>query len=205
MIEWLKNIKERVWDIVLNIFLSKFSNLAYLYTIIYIITWWICFYKLSSMQKEALSYVKELDCLNYNSKYVIINKCLNSAIIVNKNEHNPPQEVIIDISNKCIINNKIDINLLYNIVSEKIKLNKNLAIWDEDWILWLKFKNLINNSQNFLILNNEKLELSIKNNTEELEKINNNIVILKQTKIKLFFGFGLLLLSDFVLKTLTSN
>lgn len=191
---------------ILIMFLNKITNLSYFYTIIFVISWCLCFNKLSSIQLETLFYIKQSYLLDFNSKFITINKCLNNAALVNKGIHNPPQEFIINISKNCIVNNKINIDLLHKIVLKKLELNSNLYLWEKDWDLWLKYKDgIFFHPKNSLTLNIEKLDESIKNNKNELNKIENNITILKKTKIKLLFGFGILLLSDFALNKIFNN
>lgn len=54
-------------------------------------------------------------------------------------------------------------------------------------------------------MNNMKNLIDIKieeKNLKDIKEINNDITILKKTKIKLLFGLGLLIASDFLLKSI---
>ena len=133
----------------------------------------------------------------FNKKVLSINNCIRDATLVDLKECEPPKNVIINIKENCITNKKIDIDKLFILTNEKKSLNTMLAIEESDFSLWRKFINENQNKiKNLIEIKNEEKFLK---NTIEIN--NNNITILKKTKIKLLFGLGLLIASDLLLKT----
>ena len=72
-----------------------------------------------------------------------------------------------------------------------------LAIWEEDFSIWNNFK--IKNKDNIKNLIDIKTE---EKTLKDIKEINNDIIILKKTKIKLLFGLGLLIIGDLLLQSI---
>jgi len=192
-------VGEWVLNTILNFYLNKITNLSIFYTIVFTTSWLLCYYKLNNLQLETANLdLKECkSSIIFNKKFLFINTVINDATIVDLKEYDVPENVVINIKDNCIINKKIDVDSLYKLANEKKSLNEMLAIEDDSYSLWQKFKKENkNNIKNFATLKKEE-EIY-----ENAEKINNDITILKKTKIKLLFGLGLLIASDILLKSI---
>lgn len=167
------------------IFEKNFTNLSIFYLFIFTVVWGVCNYKLHQLH---IYNVKAQETLEYNEKYLTIKNFMNNCIEITHGVHavNPKNILLLD---KSLIKNKIDINLLYEIVEEKKKMKERIAIWEEDFDLWKKFKNQPRHHiSNF----NKNTELYGENKIEYID--------LKKKKIKIFWGISLLVISDLILK-----
>lgn len=192
-------VKEKVLNVILKFYLTKITSLSILYTCIFSISWLICLYKFNNLQLEIINYNKQINQISFDKKFWFINDCINDSVLMYKNTEKPPQEIMLNIQENCIINNKLDINKLYNLVKEKKSLNKELAIWSEDFAIWVEFKN--KNQDVIKNLNYIENEIKTNNNIKEnIKGINDKISILNKTQIKLLLGLFLLIVSDILLK-----
>jgi len=195
--KWIDRIGSWVLNTILNFYLKNITSLSILYTLLFSISWLLCYYKFNNLQLEIINYNGQINKLNFNKKFLNINQCINDSVLVDREREKPPQEVIINIQETCIINGEIDINKLNNLVDKKKALDTTLAVWKEDFSIWQKFKiKHMNNMKNLIDIKIEE------KNLKDIKEINNDITILKKTKIKLLFGLGLLIASDFLLKSI---
>lgn len=195
--KWINKVGSWVLNTILNFYLKNITSLSILYTLIFSISWLLCYYKFNNLQFEIVGYNEQVSKLNFNKKILNINQCINDSILVNRKIEEPPQEIMINIQETCVINNEINISKLDILINKKKSLNTSLAIWEEDFSIWNKFK--IKNKDNIKNLIDIKIE---EKNLKNIEEINNDIIILKKTKIKLLFGLGLLIVSDILLKSI---
>lgn len=179
------------WEKIINntvlIYSKHITNLSTFYLFIFSVSWLILYYKLQKIQID----------LNTN-KYLYVNTCINEYVLITKGEHQPPENQIFNATDTLSKNN-LNINEWYTHCVEKNKLNKNIGIWNEDYDFWKKYKIEFEK-------NSPEVKKLLKNNiiilNNNIESNNSDYLNLKKTSLKLILGLGLLIYSDFLLKSI---
>lgn len=204
IIIWVVSVWERAKNNILYFFEKNFTNQILFYIFLFSISWFLVYNKFCDFQISNLVDLESYQLRHkkhVNDFLKVKNYIANNAILLegDKSNYLIDENNILKIKN-FIKNDTIDINLLSDHVEQLKKKHTKVAIWNEDWEIWknymLRPENSLKNIINYNPENDPKYKEDIKIANESIPK---------KIKIKLIFGLGLIILSDFALKLLNNN